>query len=60
MRLILKENAHRKLLALHRALEKEIRCRGRLCLGRTLGALDAMHELMVARSSWMERKRRND
>ena len=56
MRLILKENAHRKLLAIHRALEKEIRFRSRLCLDRTMAALDAMHELMVKRSSWEERQ----
>jgi hypothetical protein len=56
MRLILKKSVHQKLIGIQRALEKEIRWRGRLCLGRTMAALDAMPELMVSRSSWEERK----
>ena len=56
MRLILKKSVHQKLLEIHRALEKEIRYRGRLCLGRTMAALEAMPELMVRRSSWEGRK----
>jgi len=57
MRSILKRIVQKKLIAIHRAFEKEIRCRSRLCLGRTLTALDDMHELMIRRSSWEERKR---
>ena len=56
MRLILKKSVHQKLLEIHRALAKELRWRGRLCLGRTMAALDAMPALMVSRSSWEERK----
>ncbi|MFH0984614.1 MAG: hypothetical protein V1882_03650 [Candidatus Omnitrophota bacterium] len=57
MRLILKKRVHHQLLGILRALEKEIRCRGRLCLGRTMTALEAMPELMVRRSSWEARGR---
>ena len=54
MRAILKRIVQQKLLAIHRSFEKEIRCRSRLCLGRTLKALDEMQELMIQRSSWEE------
>ncbi len=57
MRAILKRIVQQKLLAIHRSFEKEIRCRSRLCLGRTLRALDEMQELMIQRSSWEERGR---
>jgi len=53
--MILKKSVHQKLLGILRSLEKEIRCRGRLCLGRTMAALDATSELMVLRSSWEAR-----
>lgn len=55
MRMILKKSVHKKLLGILRALEKEIRYRGRLCLGRTMTALEATAELMVRRNSWEAR-----
>ena len=55
MRMILKKSVHQKLLGILRSLEKEVRYRGRLCLGRTMTALDATAELMVRRSSWEAR-----
>ena len=57
MRMILKKSVHQKLLGILRALEKELHCRGRLCLGRTMTALEATSELMVRRSSWEARER---
>ena len=57
MRMILKKSVHQKLLGILRALEKELRCRRRLCLGRTMTALEVMPELMVRRSSWEARER---
>lgn len=55
MRMIMKKSVHQKLLGILRSLEKEIRYRGRLCLGRTMAALDTTSELMVLRSSWEAR-----
>jgi len=52
MRLILKKSVHQELLGIFRELEKEVRCRSRLRLGRTMAALESMPELMVRRDSW--------
>ena len=57
MRLILRKKAHRRLLKLHQALGKEIRCRGRMRFGKTMATLDVMQELLVRRDSWEEKKR---
>ncbi len=57
MRLILRKKTHQRLLRIYQALGKESRFRSRLCFGRTMRALDAMHELMTRRSSWEERGR---
>ena len=56
MRLILRKRAHQRLLRIHRALGKEIRCLGRMRFGRTMAALDVMQELMIRRDSWEEKK----
>jgi len=57
MRLILRKKAHRRLLKLHQALGKEIRCLGRMRFGKTMATLDVMQELLIRRDSWEEKKR---
>ena len=57
MRLILKKSVHQKLIGIQRALEKEIRCPGRMRFGKTMATLDVMQELLIRRETWEEKKR---
>lgn len=56
MRKTLTEKSHEKLLRMYQALGKEIRWRSRFGYGKTLTLLDAMHELLIQRGSWEQRK----